>query len=85
MGATSSEILHLLKVKLPLQNHQRWLLLLSWFSKFFGGGPPKPPFQTSKCHFFSMQHCLVRFSTRDYTSKEKFSIDLCLDGYIFVA
>ena len=32
----SSEILHVLKVKLPLQNDQRWLSLLSWFSKFSG-------------------------------------------------
>ena len=43
MGATSSEILHVLKVKFPLQNNQRRLLLLSWFSKFSGGGPPPPP------------------------------------------
>ena len=42
MGALSSEILHFLNVKLPLQNDQRWLLLLSWFSNFFGGGPPTP-------------------------------------------
>ena len=40
-----SEILHFLEVKLPLQNDQRWLPLLSWFSKFFGGGPPTPPFK----------------------------------------
>ena len=34
MGAISSEIVHLLlKVKLSLQNDQRWLLLLSVFSK----------------------------------------------------
>ena len=45
MGALSSEILHFLKVKLPLQNDQRWLPLLSWFSKFSGGGPPKTPSQ----------------------------------------
>ena len=45
MGAMSSEILHFLKVKLPLQNDQRWLSLLSWFSKFSGGGHPNPPFQ----------------------------------------
>ena len=38
MGAISSEIVHLLKVILSLQNDQRWLLLLSGFSKFFGGG-----------------------------------------------
>ena len=43
MGAISSEIVHLQKVKLSLQNDQRWLLLLSWFSKFFWGGPPDPP------------------------------------------
>ena len=43
MEAISSEIVHLLKVKLSLQNDQRWLLLLSWYSKFFGGRPPNPP------------------------------------------
>ena len=43
MGAISPEIVHLLKVKLPLENDQRWLLLLYWFSKFSGGGPPYPP------------------------------------------
>ena len=43
MGAISSEIVHLLKVRLSLQNDQRWLLLLSWFSKFFGRGLPNPP------------------------------------------
>ena len=48
MGAISSEIVHLLKVKLSLQNDQRWFLLLSWFSKFSGGGPPVPPFQITK-------------------------------------
>ena len=37
MGAIASEIVHLLKVKMSLQNDQRWLLLLSGFSKFFGG------------------------------------------------
>ena len=50
MGAISSEILHLLKVKLPLQNDQRWLLL-SWFSKFCGG-EPRPHFQPRKCDLF---------------------------------
>ena len=35
MGAMSSEILHFLKVKLPLQNDQRWLPVLTWFSKFY--------------------------------------------------
>ena len=43
MGAISYEIVHLLKVKLSLQNDQRWLLLLSWFSKFFGEDPRTPP------------------------------------------
>ena len=33
MGAISSEIVHLLKVKLSLQNDQRWLLLVSWLKK----------------------------------------------------
>ena len=55
MGAISSEILHLLKVKLPLQNDQRWLLLLSWFSKFFGGRTPDPPFQTRQYDLFFNQ------------------------------
>ena len=43
MGAISSEIVHLLKVKVSLQNDQRWLFLVTWFSKFFGGEPPDPP------------------------------------------
>ena len=43
MGVISSEIVHFLKVTLSLQNDQRWLLLLIWFSKFFGRGPPDPP------------------------------------------
>ena len=43
MWAVSSEVVHLMKVKLYFQNDQRWYLLLSWFSKFFGGGPPNPP------------------------------------------
>ena len=43
MGAISYEILCLLKVKLPLQNDQRWLLLLSWISKLSRGGPSPPP------------------------------------------
>ena len=45
MVAISSEIVHLLKVKLSLQNDQRRLLLLSWYSKFSGGGSPDPPFR----------------------------------------
>ena len=51
MGAISSEILHLLKEKLPLQNDQRWLLLLSWFLKFSVGGPPTP-FQTREFYIY---------------------------------
>ena len=43
MKAISSEIVHLLKVKLSLQDVQRWLLLLSWFSKFSNPPPPPPP------------------------------------------
>ena len=42
MEAISSEIAHLLKVRLSLQNDQRWLLLLSWFSKVSGEDPPPP-------------------------------------------
>ena len=38
MGAMSSEIVHLLKVKFSLQNDQKWLLLLSLYSNFSGGG-----------------------------------------------
>ena len=60
MGATSSEILHLLKVKLPLQNDQRWPLLLSWFSKFSGGGPPHPSPRPGNVINFSIQHCAVQ-------------------------
>ena len=56
MGVTSSEILHLLKVKLPLQNDQRWLLLLSWFSKISGGGPPNPPSRLENVIYFSIQY-----------------------------
>ena len=48
MGAISSEIVHLLKVKLSLQHDQEWLLLLSWYLKFSGEDPPKPPFQIRK-------------------------------------
>ena len=47
MGAISSEIVHLLKVKLSLQNDQRWLLLLSWFQNF-PGEDPRTPFQITK-------------------------------------
>ena len=48
MGAISSAIVHLQKVKLSLKNDQRWLLLLSWFSIFFflfflGGGGGEDP------------------------------------------
>ena len=42
MGAIFSEIFHLLKVNLSLQSDQGWLLLLSWFSKFFGEDPGTP-------------------------------------------
>ena len=45
MVAISSEIVHLLKVKLSLQNDQKWLLLLSWYSNFFRGRTPEPPFR----------------------------------------
>ena len=53
MGGVSSEIVLLQKVKLSLQNDQRWLLLLSWFSKFFGrgvggGGGGEPPYPPSR-------------------------------------
>ena len=47
MVAMFSGILHFLKVKLPLQNDQRWLPLLSLFSKIYGYKTPEPPFQ--KC------------------------------------
>ena len=43
MGAISSEIIHLLKIRLSIQNDQRWLLLLSWFSNFFRGEDPHTP------------------------------------------
>ena len=83
MGAISSEIVHLLKVKLALQNDQRWLLLLSWFSKFFGGGgggggTPGPPFQISKyviyffIIYFSIQHC----STQAFVEKRGFQLEI---------
>ena len=62
MEAIPSEIVYLLKVKLSLQNDQRWLLLLSWFSKFCGGGsltpPPPPPFHIRKYVIYILiQHC----------------------------
>ena len=53
MGAMSSEILHILKVKLPLQNDQRWLPLLSWFSKFKIERGPRPPLSEVCCKFYS--------------------------------
>ena len=52
MGAIPPEIVHLLKVKLSLQNDQRWLLLLSWFSNFFGGRPPYPLPDLQICDLF---------------------------------
>ena len=74
MGATASEILHLLKVKLPLQNDHRWPLLLSWFSKFSGGGPPHPPSRLGNViNFFNPTlhnasiRLKVRFSTQGLT------------------
>ena len=42
MGAISPEIVHLLKVKLPLENGQRWLLLLYCFQNFPGENPRTP-------------------------------------------
>ena len=33
-----------------LQNDLLWLLLHSWFSKFFGGGPPSPPSPIQEVH-----------------------------------
>ena len=56
MESIPSESVHLLKVKLSLQNDQRWLLLLSWFSKFFGGGPPYPLPDSKICGLFLNQH-----------------------------
>ena len=64
MGAISSEILHLLKVKLPLQNDQRWSLMLSWFSKFSGGEPPNPPSRLGNMIYFSIQHCMLNTGLR---------------------
>ena len=55
IGAKSSEFVHLLKVKLSLQNDLRWLLLLSWFSKFFLGGPPGPPSRLEVCSLIIFQ------------------------------
>ena len=65
MGAISPEIVHLLKVKLPLENDQRWLLLLYWFSKFSGGGPPYPPSRLENLRFFSIKHS----PRKDFSSK----------------
>ena len=91
MGATSSEILHLLKVKLTLQNDQRWPLLLSWFSKFSGGGPPHPPSRPGNVINFNLTlrnasiRSKVRFSTQGLHKQGEITIDLLCDGYIFVA
>ena len=75
MGATSSEILHILKKKLPLQNDHSWLLLLSWFSKFSGGGPPAPQARKSDLFFNPtlLNACLklkVRFLTQGLKHRE---------------
>ena len=58
MGAISYEIVHLLnvklsllKVKLSLQNDQRWLLLLSCFSKFSGEDPHTSPYRLKNMCF----------------------------------
>ena len=55
MGAISSEIVLLLNVKLSLQNDHRWLFLLSWYSKFSGGGPPNPHLPDLKIWDFFFQ------------------------------
>ena len=73
MGATSSEILHLLKVKLPLQNDQRWHLLLTWFSKFSGGGPPtpSPPPQHTHTHAHTSRLENVKLIFQSSTAQHK--------------
>ena len=56
MGAISLENVHLLKVKLPLENDQRWLLLLYCFQNF-PGEDPRTPFKIRKdVIYFSTQH-----------------------------
>ena len=64
MRAISSEILRSLKVKLPLQNDQRWLLLLSWFFKIFRGKTPAPLPDKEFMSNFSIQHCMLNPSLR---------------------
>ena len=51
MGATSSEILDLLKVKLPLQMTRNGLSCFLGFQNF-PREDPRPPFQTRKCDLF---------------------------------
>ena len=75
MGAFYSENPHFLKVKLPLQNNQRWLLL-SWFSKFSGEDPQTP--LSDKClklksnNIQSTQH-LVRSEVFKLQSGKQFA------------
>ena len=52
IGAFSSENPHLLKVKLPLQNDQRWLVF-----KISRGSTPETPFQTN---IFNIQSNIVQ-------------------------
>ena len=75
MGAISSEIVHLLKVKLSLQNDQRWLLLLSWFSKFFGEDPHTPPPPPSRLENTCMCCCFLinRAQHRPFVKSEAFN------------
>ena len=78
MGATSSEILHLLKVKLPLKITTDGLSCFLGFQNFPGEDPRTPlPDQEMWSIFQSnTAQCKVMVG---------FAIDLWWDGYIFVA
>ena len=81
MRAISSEIVHILKVKLFLQNDQRWLLLLPWFSKFLGGGSPNPSSRLEKYLIYFSTHTAQHkplVKSEAFNQGEKNKIDLRL-------
>ena len=77
MGALSSEIVHLLKVKLSSHNDQKWLLLLSCYSKFSGGGPPYPPSRLENFDLFfnsALLNTSLSFFYYGVNNKSNFSL-----------
>ena len=88
MEAISSEIVLLLKVKLSLQNDQRWLLLLSWFSIFFGGGSRDPPSRLENMWFIFQYNTAQRkpfVKSEAFNNTSIFLFDLWLIGYKSIA